>query len=325
MKKMKNVDYKQAVSEWIKTHPTPAKVIVVAVLVVLFCVIFVTCKGKDEAARTPKLPEKKQTVVPPAPAPAPDPGPENDTVTDVETPAPELSAEHAVKLPNNAELKLIRISKGSYIAGSPTVESGRNPRVESLRQVNIADDFYIGVYEVTQAQYLAVTGQNPSRFKGGTLPVENVTWDDAVIFCEKLNASGSAPEGWKFSLPSSEQWEYACRAGSTTPFFWGKTLNGDKANCYGRKPYGTARKGAYLKKTAPVGSYSANAWGIYDMHGNVWEWSKKTVKGRPVYEIRGGSWATAAKDCRSAVRYTRKPSGANQTIGFRVILEKADY
>lgn len=316
---MKKGDFKENVINWIKTHPTPAKVIVVAVLVVLFCVILVNCMGEKEEKLVTKPSVYQNQVAMPAPAPVPAPAPAPEPAP-ASAPTEFLSD---ITLSNDVVLKVVPVYKGIYKSGSPAAEKGRN-RVEKQRLVNISEEFYIGAYEVTQAQYKTVTGQNPSKFKGNSLPVENVTWDNAVMFCEKLNAGGYAPEGWKFAMPTSEQWEYACRAGTTTPFSWGSVLNGDKANCYGSAPYGTTRKGTYLKKTQPVGSYAANDWGIYDMHGNVSEWCQKIIKGKPTYELRGGSWATPAKDCRSAARFERKPSGAHQTIGFRVVLVKAE-
>ena len=216
--------------------------------------------------------------------------------------------------------------------GSPVRESGRN-KSERLKTVTIADDFYMGAYEVTQEQYQAVMKQNPSHFKGATLPVENVTWGNAVMFCDRLNRGKFAPEGWEFSLPSSAQWEYACRAGTNTPFFWGGTLNGDKANCYGTQPYGTRQKGKYVKRTTPVGSYGANAWGLYDMHGNVWEWCmdwKGSYSSNAQFNptgpssgservFRGGSWYHSADNCRVAARNNDSPSDRYSDLGFRVV------
>ena len=317
MEKMKIDELKKNTADWIKTHPTHTKVILVAVLVVLFCIIFVSCKNKNAQKKPPKPPVQKKVVAPKkekeTPPPPPQPAPEDEEPVSMTN----------FDLGDGVELTLVPVSKGSFNYGSPRSEKGRKNQ-ENQTRITISEDFYIGTYEVTQAQYEAVTGQNPSKFKGDSLPVENVTVNNAVMFCEKLNAGGIAPAGWKFALPTSEQWEYACRAGTTTPFSFGSALNGDKANCYGSAPYGTNKKGRYVKKTQPVGSYSANKWGIYDMHGNVWEFCRKTVKGKVTYEIRGGSWASHAKDCRSASRFVWSPSKADQRGGFRVVLVRAD-
>lgn len=327
-------NYKQVISDWIKTHPTHAKVLVVAVLVVLFCIIFATCKNDGEeqlpaqqnpaqtqppAATASATSSATTTAVAPSvpevtPIPAGPDGSGEDTVVE------ENAASYNISLPGNKSMVMLKIKNGSFQMGSPVRESGRN-KSERLKTVTIADDFYMGAYEVTQEQYQAVMKQNPSHFKGATLPVENVTWGNAVMFCDRLNRGKFAPEGWEFSLPSSAQWEYACRAGTNTPFFWGGTLNGDKANCYGTQPYGTRQKGKYVKRTTPVGSYGANAWGLYDMHGNVWEWCMdRTTNGARI--LRGGSWATGGVLCRSAARLSNKPAAANRTVGFRVVLVK---
>ena len=126
--------------------------------------------------------------------------------------------------------------------------------------------------EVTQPMWESIMGNNPSKFQGANLPVESVSWNDCQRFLTKLNKLGIAPVGSRFALPTEAQWEYACRAGTATPFFWGDSLNGDRANCNGRDPYGTDAKGKFIKKTVPVGSYVANPWGLLDMHGNVAEW-----------------------------------------------------
>ena len=329
-------NYKQMISDWIKTHPTHVKVIIVAILVILFCIIFATCKNGGEEAPQPQQPQPGQkppaaatapaattpaapsTVAPSTPEVSDIPeGPEDsgtDTVVEETSPA-----SHMIALPGNKNMKLLKVQKGSFRMGSPLRESGRNSS-EKLQTVAITDDFYMGTYEVTQEQYQAIMNQNPSRFKGGSLPVENVTWNQAQMFCDRLNSGNYAPAGWKFALPTSAQWEYACRAGTQTPFFWGNALNGDKANCYGSQPYGTRQKGKYVKRTTPVGSYGANAWGLYDMHGNVWEWCK-TPAGKK-YVLRGGSWANGGILCRSAARFSAAPGKTNQTIGFRVVLVK---
>ena len=144
-----------------------------------------------------------------------------------------------------------------------------------------------------------------------------------------------APEGLQFALPTEAQWERACRAGTTTPYSCGNSLNGDKANCHGRYPYGTNTEGKYVGKTTPVGSYSANAWGLKDMHGNVWEWCEDwygdytagTVTdptgpqsgSRRV--LRGGGWGSDARSCRSANRYLFMPVRRNFNLGFRLELD----
>ena len=131
----------------------------------------------------------------------------------------------------------------------------------------------MGVYEVTQGEYEKVMGVNPSSFKTvsgqdtSRFPVEQVSWNDAVEFCQKL----SAKDGVTYRLPTEAEWEYACRAGATTTFHFGGTLNGDKANVDGSNPYGTATKGPFLQRTTTGGSYPKNAFGLFDMHGNVWE------------------------------------------------------
>ncbi|MBY0458542.1 MAG: formylglycine-generating enzyme family protein, partial [Gemmataceae bacterium] len=214
-------------------------------------------------------------------------------------------------------------------AGEKDAGDDENPQ----REVEITKDFYLGQFEVTQAQYKAVTGENPSNFKGDRLPVESVSWDDAVKFCEALGKKLKRP----VALPTEAQWEFACRAGTTTPFHFGSVLNGDLANCDGNFPYGTNTKGDYKKTTVEVGSYPANPWGLHDMHGNVWEWcrdyygSYDKVEGKrdPVqltkksYDsrvLRGGSWINIAWSCRAAYRGSFAPVDRYGFIGFRVCL-----
>jgi formylglycine-generating enzyme required for sulfatase activity len=174
-------------------------------------------------------------------------------------------------------------------------------------------------------------------------PVENVSWDDATAFCEELNRKhlSQVPEGlrqagYRFGLPTEAQWEYACRAGTETPYYFGKELNGKQANCDGAFPYGTQDKGPHLGRTCPVGSYEKNAFGLYDLHGNVYQWcedyydpkfyitsplkdpfnGQKSAEDRRV--LRGGSWNNNAWRCRAAFRNSYDPAGHVYRYGFRV-------
>ncbi len=181
----------------------------------------------------------------------------------------------------------------------------------------------------------AINGSNPSDFESrGNYPVERVSWFDSQSFCESLNALGGAPEGFAFRLPTEAEWECACRADTTTPFFWGSTLNGDKANCAGNDPYGGVSKGRYLSKTSAVGSYTPNGWGLYDMLGNVYDWcadwfsdygsgpqTDPTGPSSGSYRVlRGGCWDDCAKNCRSAIRSSNDPTNRDYLVGFRLVL-----
>jgi len=126
--------------------------------------------------------------------------------------------------------------------------------------VILTKGFYLGKYEVVQKEYEKVTGFNPSNYKGDNLPVEQISWNDALAFCQALNKKERIPRGWEFSLPTEAQWEYACRAGTVTAYSWGKNITPQLANF----------NESGLKKTVEVGSYSANPWGFFDMHGNLW-------------------------------------------------------
>ncbi|MFM7369573.1 MAG: formylglycine-generating enzyme family protein, partial [Sphaerospermopsis kisseleviana] len=162
-------------------------------------------------------------------------------------------------------------------------------------------------------------------------PVENVSWNDAVKFCERL----SQKTGKTYRLPSEAQWEYACRAGTTTPFYFGESITPDLVNYNGNFPYGFAPKGLYRQQTTDVGTFPPNAFGLYDMHGNVWEWclddykdsynnastdgSAVTVSSGNTKLLRGGSWFSLARGCRSAIRNRYSRGGRNGYLGFRVV------
>ena len=241
------------------------------------------------------------------------------------------------KLKNSIGMEFASIPAGKFLMGSPETEKERD-QDETRHEVTLTRGFLMGIHEVTQAQYEQVMGQNPSNFKGATLPVETVSYDDAMAFCKKL--SDLPPEkasGRKYRLPTEAEWEYCCRAGTSTPFHFGQELNGTQANCDGNFPYGTTEKGPYLEKTSPVGSYPANAWGLYDMHGNVWEWCQDRYDSYPKQSVadprgpevgsgcvfRGGGWSFVAANCRSAIRSGYVPSYRDDWGGFRLALSSS--
>ena len=185
---------------------------------------------------------------------------------------------------------------------------------------------------------------NPSRFKGEDRPVEQVSWEDATAFCAALTESarqeGSIPKGYEYRLPTEAQWEYCCRAGTGSATAFGDSLDSTQANFNGNYPFGTARKGKYLEQTSDVGQYAPNAWGLYDMHGNVWEWCLDHAEWKdgvttdtyvddvtdPVCTegsqrvFRGGSWLSRGRRCRSAYRYASPPDYRDSDLGFRACL-----
>jgi formylglycine-generating enzyme required for sulfatase activity len=216
----------------------------------------------------------------------------------------------------------------------------------------------MGVYEVTQAEYEKVMGSgqpwqrsifHKDRGGGPDHPRENVRWYHAVEFCKKLSALPAEKQaGRTYRLPSEAEWEYACRAGTKTAFHYGNSLSSKQANFNGTEPYGGAKKGPYLKKTAKVGSYKPNAWGLYDMHGNVAEWcsdyyDKDYYRNSPKADpkgpakgvvptdynndfyrvVRGGCWLDEGRGCRSAYRSKGMPHDPYRLIGFRVVCEVA--
>jgi len=233
-------------------------------------------------------------------------------------------------LGNGVNLELVLIPSGTFMMGSPDSEAERFSD-ETQHEVRISNPFYLGKYPITQAQWQQVMGNNPSHFKGDKLlPVENISWDDIQAFCLKLKEITQTP----FGIPTEAQWEYACRAGTTTPYYFGNQLNGTQANCNGKGPYGGDKKGPFLDKTTHVWKYPANAWGLHDMHGNVWEWCAdwygdyqkgfiKDPKGASNGEHRiqrGGSWINFAKNCRAATRFRTNPTPLNGSCGGRISL-----
>jgi formylglycine-generating enzyme required for sulfatase activity/serine/threonine protein kinase len=295
---------------------------------------------------------------------------------------------------NSLGMKLVLIPPGEFQMGSPKSERSRGGN-EQQHRVRITKPYYLGAYEITQSEFERVTGRNPSYFSNGgdqaeaatgvdtsRYPVESVTWYDAVEFCNKLSekegrrpyyriagiereaqgsiigAKVSVDGGGGYRLPTEAQWEYACRAGTTTPFNFGKADNGAESNCSGQSPYGTEEQGPALGRTVPVGSHQPNAFGLYDMHGNVWEWCwdvfddsyhknsaesdsrgvsrtpkaiRKKSKTNDALESdpagpsggservrRGGSWLGGAARSRSAFRRRSTPDHQVYDLGFRV-------
>ncbi|MBR6471608.1 MAG: formylglycine-generating enzyme family protein [Victivallales bacterium] len=236
---------------------------------------------------------------------------------------PAASNDLTVTLPGKVKLEMKKILAGSFLMGSPEWEDGRVPW-ETQHRVTLTRDYWLGTYEVTQAQWKAVMGNNPSHFQGDDLPVESVSWSDAKEFCERLNKNSSIkrPKGYRFDLPTEAQWEYACRAGTTGAYHgnlddvaWYDENSGDQ--------------------THPVGRQQPNAWGLYDMHGNVWEWCRDWY-GEGSYAgdatdptgvlsgsdrvLRGGGWLNYAQRCRSAFRFDFSPGYRFYYLGFRLAL-----
>ena len=256
---------------------------------------------------------------------------------------------------NSIGMKLARIPAGTFMMGSPRNEAERDRR-ETRHEVTITRPFNMGVYEVTQAEYTKVMTGTPdfrnraafSAGRGGSLnhPMENVEWKNAVAFCKRLSAlPREKAAGRKYRLPTEAEWELACRAGGQTAFHTGESISSTQANFNGNYPYGNAKTGRYLRKTAKVGSYKPNAFGLYDMHGNVAEWCvdfydpeyydnspEENPLGPPVGVVstsfggfymvaRGGSWVDDARACRTAYRYRAMPATQYKLIGFRVVCE----
>jgi formylglycine-generating enzyme required for sulfatase activity len=238
-------------------------------------------------------------------------------------------------------LTMVKIPAGSFRMGSPEDEPERSDDEGPQHEVTLGS-FFMAQTPITQAQWRAVAGwqklerdldPDPSNFKGANRPVEQVNWFDAVEFCRRL----SQRTGQRYGLPSEAQWEYACRAGSTTPFHFGATLTPDLANYNGNHVYGNGPKGTYREQTVEVASFAANGWGLHDMHGNVWEWCEDhwhdsynfapgddqpwhipaAADDEPRL-LRGGSWLNVPRNCRSAYRYNYRPDNRNDYIGFRV-------
>ena len=261
---------------------------------------------------------------------------ESEDITDLKTSIEEKLKEAMSKpvgegihiVESAANMEMIWCKPGSFMMGdNDKVDLKKNPysgKKSPSHKVTFTKGFFLGKYEVTQEQFEKVMRKNPSEFKDDQHPVEKVTWKDAVAFCEILTAN-EKKVGWKFSLPTEAQWEYACRAGTNTKYSWGDTIIPEMAN------YGASA----LKKTMLVGSYRSNAWGFFDMHGNVYEWCADWFKNYPsgprtdpkgpssgsLKVIRGGAWRRIGDSAMSAHREYRKPEQYRYNdLGFRVCL-----
>jgi formylglycine-generating enzyme required for sulfatase activity len=248
-------------------------------------------------------------------------------------PAPMRKRSATVSFVNSIGMKLVYLAAGKFIMGSPREEVGRYNE-EDKHEVEISRSFHLGAFEVTQEEYRKVMGHNPSHYvrNKGTVgdvdtsrcPVESVSWHDAVEFCKKLSARREESRaGRVYRLPTEAEWEYACRAGTRTAYAFGLTLERTQAN------FASA-----LPRTTPAGTYKANAWGLYDMHGNVWEWCQDwydtgyyrrspgkdppgPAEGRERAR-RGGARYSNPGFCRSALRFSALPTLRDCDIGFRV-------
>ncbi len=252
------------------------------------------------------------------------------------------------ELDNGVTLDMIAIPGGKFMMGSPEGEG--YDREKPQHDVTV-QPFFIGKYPITQAQYQQVMSKNPSKFKAGNRPVENLSWEDAVEFCQRLSKQTKR----EYRLPSEAEWEYACRSVIShqssviseeltieewnekyhQPFNFGETIITDLANYNGNYTYANEPKGKYREKTIQVGSFLPNAFGLYDMHGNVWEWCQddfhENYRGAPIdgkawisgasikKVLRGGSWLVNPFDCRSAIRFSGTRDCRYYSVGFRVI------
>jgi formylglycine-generating enzyme required for sulfatase activity len=259
----------------------------------------------------------------------------------------------AAEVVNSIGLRLALVPPGRFRMGSPEHEVGRSDDEGPLHEVEITRAFFFAVFPVTQGEYLRIMGNNPAHFSPGrsakkapktaatsAFPVETVSWHEAAAFCDRLSAlPGEREAGRVYRLPTEAEWEYACRAGTSSTFHFGDSLSSRQSNVRGDSPYGGGARGPYIGRTCPVGSYRPNAFGLYDFHGNVYEWcgdwyDDRYYQGSPGSDpagtptgtrkvLRDGSWADQALACRSANRNSQPPHDRNMHVGFRVVCVRA--
>jgi formylglycine-generating enzyme required for sulfatase activity len=255
---------------------------------------------------------------------------------------PPVFGEMPKTLTNSIGIEFVQIPAGSFPMGSPAEEKSRHKWEGPVHPVRITRPFYLGVVPVTQSQYLQLVSRNPSYFtptRGGApdFPVEQLSWDEAVTFCERLTALAAETAHCRiYRLPTEAEWEYACRAGTTTPYYLGESVTIEEVHYFGLSASTSAKVLSATGKPEKVGSHSANPWGLFDMHGNVLEWcqdwwSETYYAESPAVDpagprdgwqrvARGGSFSQFAADCRSAARLGRAPGARLNTVGFRVAM-----
>jgi uncharacterized protein (TIGR02996 family) len=221
---------------------------------------------------------------------------------------------------NSIGMTFAWIPPGVFRMGSPESEKWRVDS-ETQREVVITTGYFLGVHTVTQEQWQQVMGEDPSRFQGENLPVVDVSWFACQQFIEKLRGMDRG----LYRLPTEVEWEYACRAGTTTPFHFGSELNGTQANCDGNYPYGSREKGPYREEATSVGSFLPNGWGLCDMHGNVREWCQEMFQAIDEFRVlRGGHWENACHQCRSSYSTGMAPWTRDGLTGFRLVRDPSE-
>jgi uncharacterized protein (TIGR02996 family) len=226
-----------------------------------------------------------------------------------------ILAQHGV------DVTLVWIPPGTFLMGSPAAESQRGDD-ETQRQVTV-NGFWLGTHPVTQKQWQILMGRNPSKTRGVDLPVHAISWDD----CQEFIAELKGPQRQRFRLPTEAEWEYACRAGTSSPFFSGETISTDQANYDGNHAYGPGSNGVFRGAPTRIGHFPPNAWNLYDMHGNIWEWCAdqytqdgQDQKGdKDARVLRGGSWNFVPWLCRSAYRGGSGRNRQHASCGCRVV------
>lgn len=253
-----------------------------------------------------------------------------DTVGDIIHREQHVGTQHVEELSDGVTLEMVLVPGGTFLMGESEGEDKQRPQELPRHAVTVAP-LYVSKYPITQMQWEVMMGNNPSGFKGDRLPVETVSWHDAVEFCQRLATHSGVP----YRLPSEAEWEYACRAGSTSPFYVGETLTTDLANYNGRATFANEAPGIFRECTTPVGQFPPNHFGLYDMHGNVREWCAdpwhQNYHDAPSTAIvwqewgnsslrvlRGGAWNFNCFSCRSSARNWRFPVFGSANIGFRV-------